>query len=103
MAEWNGSVVGGFLMHVPDQLVSQVMALPLAARAELIALLQDSLPVDEAPGVVTPDDQLAIEWTEELDRRISGLRGEESGGVDAETAFASIRKQLASRQDPSGT
>ncbi|HEY5315177.1 MAG TPA: addiction module protein [Pirellulales bacterium] len=89
-------------MHVPDQLVSQVMALSPDARAELLALLQESLPVTEVPGVTGSDDQLAAEWTEELDRRIADSRGGKSPGVDAETAFAQIRKQLASGQGPSG-
>ena len=82
-------------MHVPDQLVSQVMALSPAARAELLTLLQESLPVRETPGEIAADDQLAAEWTEELDRRIAEMRGGESPGVDADTAFAQVRKKLS--------
>jgi len=89
-------------MHIPDQLVGEVLALPAAARAELIALLQQSLPANEPPGVAVSDDQLAAEWTAELDRRIARLRSGESRGVDAETGFAQIREQLASRQGSSG-
>jgi len=85
-------------MHVPEQLVSEVMALPPAARAELLALLQESLPVTGAPGAMGADDELAADWTAELNRRIAGLRSGESTGVDAQTAFALIRKQLASAQ-----
>ncbi len=89
-------------MHVPDQLVSQVMALPPAARAELLALLQESLPITEAPGEPeSSDDQLAAEWTEELDRRIAALHADESRGVSAEAAIAWVRKQLAQDQDSS--
>jgi putative addiction module component len=70
-----------FVMHVPDQLISQVMALPPAARAELLVLLQQSLPVAEAPGMTGSDEQLAAEWTEELDRRVALIRqGESRGG-----------------------
>jgi hypothetical protein len=90
-------------MHVPEQLVNEVMALPSVARAELLVLLQESLPASEAPGAPGSDDQLAAEWTEELDRRIAGLRGGESRGVDAESAFALLRKQLASGQGSSET
>jgi hypothetical protein len=89
-------------MHVPDQLVSEVMALPPAARAELLALLQESLPIREAPGQAGSDVQLGAEWTEELDRRIGGLRSGDSRGVDAETAFALVRRQLAADQGASG-
>jgi hypothetical protein len=89
-------------MHVPDQLVSQVMALPPDARAELLALLQESLPVRETPGATCSDNQLAAEWTEELGRRIAGLRGEDSRGVDAKTAFTQLREQLASDEGASG-
>ena len=89
-------------MHVPAQLVSQVMALPPAARAELLALLQESLPIGEAPGATGSDDQLAAEWTDELDRRIAGLRSGESRGIDAETAFPLLRKKLASDQGANG-
>ena len=89
-------------MHVPDKLVSEALALPPAARAELIALLQESLPIIEAPGEAGSGDQLAAEWTEELDRRIAGLRNGESRSVDAETALALVRKQLAAGQGASG-
>ena len=89
-------------MHIPNQLVDAVMALPPAARAELLVLLQESLSTGDAPGATSSDDQLATEWTEELDRRIAGLRNEESRGVDAEAAFALIRKQLSSGQGTSG-
>jgi putative addiction module component (TIGR02574 family) len=89
-------------MHLPDQLINQVMALSPAARAELVTLLQESLPIGEAPGATGSDDQLAAEWTEELDRRIAEMRAGESLGVDAETAFAEVRKRLASSQGTSG-
>ncbi len=79
-------------MHVPDQLVSQVMALSPDARAELLALLQQSLLIREAPGATCSDDPLAAEWTEELDRRIAGLRGGDTRGVDAKTGFALVRR-----------
>jgi hypothetical protein len=85
-------------MLVPDQLISDVLALPPAARAELRALLQASLPIRQAPGAIGSDDQLAAEWTEELDRRIAGMRGGESRGVDAEAAFALLRTRLGSGQ-----
>ena len=61
-------------MHLPAQLVNQVMALSPAARAELLALLHESLPAPGTPGANRSDDQLAAEWTEELDRRIAELR-----------------------------
>lgn len=61
-------------MHIPDQLVSQILALPPDARAELMVLLQDSLPVLESPGEAGSDEQLAAEWTEELDRRVARMR-----------------------------
>ncbi len=89
-------------MHVPDQLVSQVMALPPDARAELLALIQESLPVREAPGLTGSDEQLAAEWTEELDRRIARSRSGESPDVDADAALVMIRKQLAAGQGASG-
>ncbi len=81
-------------MHVPDQLLSQVLALPAVARVELLALIQESLPVGEAPGAVCSDDQLSAEWTEELDRRIASLRCGESQGLDAESTFALLRQRL---------
>jgi putative addiction module component len=89
-------------MHVPDQLIEQVMALPAAARVELLALLQRSLPIGEPPGAIGPDDQLAAEWTEELERRVARFRNGESRGVDAQTAFAEVRKQLGPDQGASG-
>jgi hypothetical protein len=89
-------------MPVPAQLVSEVMALPPAARAELIALLQESLPVGEAPGATDSDERLTAESTEELNRRIAGVRSGDSRGVSAEAALALIREQLASDQGPAG-
>jgi hypothetical protein len=85
-------------MHIPAQLVSQVMALPPDARAELLVLIQDSLPVTESPGLTGSEEQLAAEWTEELDRRIANSRSGESPDVDADTALAMIRKHVAAGQ-----
>ncbi len=82
-------------MQIPDQLVNQVLALPPDARAELIVLLQDSLPVSAAPGATGSEEQLADEWTAELDRRIAAVRSGDASGVDAAIAFESVRRQLA--------
>ena len=85
-------------MHVPARLVSEVMALAPDARAELLALIQDSLPVAKSPGLNGSEEQLAAEWTEEMDRRIASSRSGESPDVDADTALAMIRNQVAAGQ-----
>jgi hypothetical protein len=89
-------------MPVPDQLVSEVMALPADARAELLALLRESLPAGDLPVQETSDEQLTAEWTEELDRRIVRSRSGEAPDVDAEAALAQIRQQLTPRTGVGG-
>ncbi len=89
-------------MHLPDQLVSQILALPPDARAELMVLLQDSLPVHNTPGESGSDEQLTAEWTEELDRRVARMRSGDARSLDAETALAQIRKAIVSGQGSSG-
>lgn len=89
-------------MQVPVQLVNQVLALPPDARAELIILLRDSLPIQAAPGEACSDEQLAVEWTAELERRIAASRIGDTRGVDAQAAFDLVRKQLATGQGASG-
>jgi Putative addiction module component len=99
---WQNAICGEVVMHVPNHLINEVMALPADTRAELAAILQQSLPIKDVPGMPASDEELTNAWTEELNRRIVKFRNGESRGVDAHTAFAAIRQQLDSDQGPSG-
>jgi putative addiction module component (TIGR02574 family) len=90
-------------MSIPDHLVGEVLALPPESRAELLVLLQNSLPESEQTAALAhSDDRLAIAWTDELDRRLARYRSDESPGIEVDRAMAQIRQQLSIDRDTSG-
>lgn len=86
-------------MHVPEQLIDQVLALSPEGRAELLVLLQENLALPELPGEDATEEELAAAWTEELDRRIAEMRSGTVPGIDAQTAFAELRRRFPGRRN----
>jgi hypothetical protein len=89
-------------MHVPEQLIHQVLALSPEGQAELLALLQENLALAEPPGEPASDEELAAAWTAEIDRRIDEMETGKSIPIDAETALADLRRQLEERENQTG-
>lgn len=94
-------------IHLSDQLYQQAQRRATEAGFpsvdEYIAdVVQHDL-MSDAPGEIASDEQLAAEWTQELDRRIVAVRAGNEKGIDPDAMLANVRHQLAANRNARNT
>ena len=80
-------------MLTRDELVQQVLSLPVDDRAFVADVLEGSLP-EEALA----DDEITAAWTREIERRVQAYDRGETTAVDFDAAMHEVRRALEARR-----
>ena len=94
-------------IQLSDQLYEQAQRRALEAGFssvdEFVADVVQQHLIGDAPGETASDEQLALEWTEELDRHIADYRCGSQQGVNPQAMLADVRNRLAASRNPRKT
>lgn len=82
-------------MTARDQIVAQLLDLPIEDRIHVRDILDESLQGEGAFGI---DDQAAAAWTAEIDRRIAAYDRGEATAKPWEELRAELRQMLDQRR-----